>query len=275
MRFLRLSLMVVLMLVVAGDAFAGTCRNCGLVFEGKGVYCADCARRFEAERERAAKELVYVERVIRARRQYEKAVADLVAYYTAEGDARKADQAKHEKEDLGQVRKYDYILLAELLGPDLRPARSIAEADALYQDGLNYYNQFAWPSQKKRKYSLAMEKFTKLIKKYPESDRIDDAAYYLGRCCEKNSIRDYGQAILWYQRCYQWNPKTEHDPRYRVARVYDKKLGQRAKAVQFYNLVIRDSADEDCVQKAQGRIDALAKVAAAERVSAVTPPDEE
>jgi len=273
MRAFRVIATLALVLVVLSTAGAAACRNCGLVFDGEGDYCPDCARRFEAERERAMKELVYVERVAKARLEYERAIDELAKYYLAEGDAQKADDARREQADLKAVRKYDYLCLAELLGADLKPTRAIAEAETLYRDGLNYYEHFAWPWQKKDRYALAIQRFKELVKTYPESDRIDDAAYYLGRCYEKKYFKDYRRAITWYQRCFEWNPQTAFDPRYRIARIYDVKLEQRDKALRFYHLVVRDGSQSKRVEEAQRRIDALRKQALREREEAVTKPD--
>lgn len=273
MRPLTAVALMLCVLAAFGQAEAGTCRNCGLVFEGDGVYCADCARRFEAERERAAKELIYVEAVVKARRDYERAADELVHYYLTEGDVHKLAEARNELQDLQKVRKYDYIFLAELLSPDLSPKRSIAEAETLFRDGLNYYRQFAWPWQKADRYRSAILKFTELIRKHPESDRIDDAAYYLGRCYEKKSIGEYRRAVAWYERAYNWNPQNEHDLCYRIARIYDYKLGHRDKALVYYHLVVRDSGDRALVERAQRRIGTLQKSALDERQAAVTPPE--
>jgi len=272
MRILKIVAALILGMVVLSIADAGTCRNCGLVFEGDGHSCADCARRFEAERERAAKELVYVERVAKARREYEQAIDELVKYYIAEGDAQKVADARREQQDLKGVRKYDYLFLAELTSADLQPNRAIAEAEALFRDGLNYFEHFAWPWEKSDRYTLAITKFKELVSKYPQSDRIDDAAYYLGRCYEKKYFREYRRAVRWYQRCYQWNGKTEFDPRYRIAQIYDEKLDQRDKALRFYHLVVRDSGNRGRVTQAQKRIDLLRKKVVRERQAAVARP---
>jgi len=273
MRSLKVVAALIVAVLVLTIADAGTCRNCGLVFEGEGQYCADCARRFEAERERAAKELLLVERVAKARREYEQAIDELVKYYLEEGDAQKVADARREQQDLKRVPKYDYLFLAELAGADLKPTRSIAEAEALFRDGLNYFEHFAWPWQKADRYGLAIEKFKELVRQYPDSDRIDDAAYYLGRCYETKFFREYRRAILWYQRCYQWNPKTDLDPRYHIAQIYDQKLDQRDKALAYYHLVVRDSGDSERVEEAQKRIDFLRKKVGRERQASVAKPE--
>jgi len=79
---------------------------------------------------------------------------------------------------------------------------------------------------------LALRRYNQLIRKHPSSDRIDDAAYRAGRICEH--FKDYTIAILYYQRAYQWDPKTAYPARYRRACILDEHMHRRAEALKLY-----------------------------------------
>jgi len=84
---------------------------------------------------------------------------------------------------------------------------------------------------------LAKDKFDALITNYPESDKIDDAAYRAGRIYDH--FGDYRIAALYYQRTFQWNEKTRYPARSRAAYVMDKRLNEKEKALTFYQLAYK------------------------------------
>ena len=130
-----------------------------------------------------ATEVDLVEEMARHRQSYEQYLRALISYYNESGYRDKAVWAERELKDLRMVKKYRYLVDAEIPGPSLEPRDSIAEADSLYEDGLNYMKQgghgvpLLYDSKKMK---LALEKFNELIQKFPTSDKIDDAAFYAG-----------------------------------------------------------------------------------------------
>ena len=71
-----------------------------------------------------------------------------------------------------------------------------------------------------------------LIKQYPTSDKIDDAAYMAGEIHEW--FKDYSIAALYYKRAFQWDPQTPYPARYRAANLLDHQLFERDQALQLY-----------------------------------------
>ena len=53
--------------------------------------------------------------------------------------------------------------------------------------------------------------FQQILTSYPESDKIDDAAYRLADMYEGKSYKQYRRAEVYYERCFQWNPNTQFD----------------------------------------------------------------
>jgi tetratricopeptide (TPR) repeat protein len=84
---------------------------------------------------------------------------------------------------------------------------------------------------------LALDKYNQLIKKYPTSDKIDDAAFRAGGIYEY--FKDYTIALLYYQRAYQWDPDTIHPARFKAAYILDKRLHRRAEALELYQQVAK------------------------------------
>jgi TolA-binding protein len=69
---------------------------------------------------------------------------------------------------------------------EVKPAQSIPEADALYSRALKIHDEVrliplagALP-QNKEKARQALALFKKLLKDYPTSDKVDDAAFFCG-----------------------------------------------------------------------------------------------
>jgi len=203
-------------------------------------------------------EVGLVEAVARARKAYDRALKALKDFYAARGTSHKIEWADSEIAAFEKVPKVQYLIVAELAGPDLRPTQSIEAADQLYTEGLDYKNYPAFPPGKKEYLKVALEKFRTIIEKYPQSDKIDDAAFRTGEIYGGWYFQDWARAVQAYQRCWEWNPKTEHPALFNAAKIYDERLKNRVKAVELYNRVVAEyTRDEAKVNEAQNRLRAL------------------
>lgn len=202
-------------------------------------------------------EVGLAEEVSRTRKAYTRALTALRDFYMARGTVTKIEWASSELEALDKVPKIQYLSIAEVAGPNLRPVRRIEAADQLYEEGLHYKEYPSFPPAKKDYLKIALEKFQTIIEKYPESDKIDDAAFRLGEICGGWYFNDFARAVESYQRCWQWNPQTEHPALFNAAKIYDEKLKNRVKAVELYNRVVAESPNEDLRKQAADRIKAL------------------
>jgi tetratricopeptide (TPR) repeat protein len=118
--------------------------------------------------------------------------------------------------------------------------KDIPEANKLYQQGLN------WKSEKgtfnrKEFYTNAINCWTEMIEKYPESDKCADAAYLTGDLCDNFSIKDYTKAEKYYQLSLAYNPNIKNDVRWRMAVLHDEQLKNFAKARVAYELVVNSN----------------------------------
>ena len=70
-----------------------------------------------------------------------------------------------------------------------------------------------------------------------DTDKIDDAAFFAGEIY-KEYFNDNLRAVQYYQRCWEWNPQTDHPARFQAAVVYDYRLHDRDRALELYQQVL-------------------------------------
>jgi len=175
-----------------------------------------------------------IEQMAIDRQAYRNGLESLIAYYSRTGNGMKLTWAKNEMKKLNKVPQYNYLIEASVAPANLRASTSIAEADLIYMDALRFEKKarelIVFTNENDLR--MAMYKYNQLIRKYPSSDKIDDAAYKIGGICEY--FKDYTIALLYYQRAYQWDPKTVYPARFKAAYLLDKRLHRRAEALKGY-----------------------------------------
>ena len=110
-----------------------------------------------------------------------------------------------------------------------------SDANALYAEAVRIEERAGGPLMVAKDESLlrkALDKYNQFISKYPNSDKIDDAAFRMAGIYEY--LKDYTNAVKNYQRTYQWNPQTPTTARFKAAYLLDTQLGRRAEALQIY-----------------------------------------
>jgi len=192
-------------------------------------------------------EVDLVEEMILHRTMYARYLKALVQYYSEHGNDEKATWARTELNDLRRVKPYSYIKDAEIPSKELRPSTSISEADKLYQEGLDLMKKGghgvpALYNQETMKQALA--KFKELIDRYPDSDKIDDAAFFIAEIHKEYfEEKDNTIALEWYKRAIEWNPKTPYPVRFQIAVLYDHRLHEREESLKWYNRVLTEEPD--------------------------------
>ena len=141
---------------------------------------------------------------------------------------------------------------------------SIPEADALYEEALQLEKKevnlflFSASAINEKRLRLAFQKYDELIKKYPSSDKIDDAAYKAGEICE--DLKDYSRAVFYYKRVIEFEKNTLYPARFKAAYILDKKLYKRSEALMLYKQAIeKDSLQRQEADFAQRRVRELSK----------------
>ncbi|MEK6799840.1 MAG: hypothetical protein AABZ12_12815 [Planctomycetota bacterium] len=193
-------------------------------------------------------EVDLVEDVLAKRIAYHKSLEDLQGYYREHGAATKESWAGFELQSARKIKQFKYLLDSEVPSAALRPTDSVAEADAMYEEGLQLMRKggHGVPILFRRKLMVeASEKLKFLVEKYPASDKIDDAAFMLGEI-HKEYLKDQeALAVRWYERAWAWDAKTPHPARFQAAVIYDYRLHDRDRALELYRAVLSDEPDLD------------------------------
>jgi len=180
-----------------------------------------------------------VEQMVANRQGYRGGLEALKEYYTKEGNNMKLTWVQKELAALDGMPQYNYIVEASIAGPDLKATSSLHAANYLYEDGLRL--------EKKAKELIvivddskllqALDRYNELIRMYPTSDKIDDAAYRAADIYEH--FHDYTIAVLYYQRAHQWDPQSPYPALYRAAYILDRRLHRYAEALELYQQAIK------------------------------------
>lgn len=219
--------------------------------------------------------------VVRLRTHYVAALNDLREYYDAAGDERKLDWCHAEIAQMSRVKPRPYVQDVAIAEFDLRAAQSISEADKLYDQALSRMQQGGYgqaaqsltraasasstgakdkstPPSESPQLIEAYDLFVQLIDRFPQSDKIDDAAFCCGEIikeCFPNRTRD---AIRWYDRCVRWDSQTPHPAKLQIAVLYDFRLNDPVAALANYHAAVnRKGAGPDEVAVASARIESL------------------
>ena len=204
-------------------------------------YLADLKAKLAAVNTEALGQSDIVESLVGYRRAYRKSLESLVGVLEGAKDVKQWTLAKRELKDLISVNKYMYLRDADTPGVELRAKDEIAAAEKLYTQALELKKKSKRVLVDKYKTQLAMEGFRRLIREYPSSERIDDAAYQIGELCRDN-LKNYQRAIRWYECVVAWDPDTQVQANLRIAQIYDRHLVNRLTALDYYGRALKIEA---------------------------------
>lgn len=202
-------------------------------------------------------EVDLVESVLSHRNQYRRDLSRLHEYYRRHGDTTKADWAAFELKGLKTVKQFKYFLDAEIPPEDLKATESVPEADAMLDRGLELMREggHGVPAFYRESNMVeAANMFRTLVELHPASDKIDDAAFYLGEIHRQYLPRQEFLAAQWYERATSWDPSTPHPARFRAAVIYDDLLRDHAHALELYQGVLAHGKDAGHARHATRRI---------------------
>lgn len=204
----------------------------------------------------ASGDIELVEKLLVARKDYQKALENLRAQYLQVGDIKRAKMAEEELRQYHRVAKHPFRLELDVPPPTLQSAANVPEANKLFTRALTFKDKgfgMDYVDNQRRAEILLQE----LLTRYPQSNKISDTAYNLGDIYESKPYRQYDRAAMYFERAFQWNPATTSDARLRAARIYDKHLQERARAIELYREVTTHDTDARRMQEAQKRLTEL------------------
>ncbi|MCB9852867.1 MAG: hypothetical protein H6819_07205 [Phycisphaerales bacterium] len=189
-----------------------------------------------------------VEDMMAARQAYIDRLIELERVYLESGNTEKANWARRQRELTEKVEVYPYLSEdPPEKSSQVAPIESIPEADRLYEEAYALYDTFVgvpfigFTKLNTKDARTAEEKFRTILREYPTSDKVDDAAYYCG-VIYKEFLReddpDNQLALRYFKWALELDPKTPHAARFDMAVVYDYRLHDRARAIELYHEVL-------------------------------------
>jgi tetratricopeptide (TPR) repeat protein len=211
-------------------------------------------------------EVELVEAVLKARKDYWTSLDKLRQHYVAVNEIEKARWVEDELRSYHRMMKYSYRLdIKDVPPPTLQPKQNITEANTLFRRAIEYkgHGEGETYIDNQRRAEILLQA---ILEKYPESDKIAEAAYHLGDIYENYRPRpQYERAAAYYERSFQWNKASATDARLRAARIYDRDLKMLDKAKELYRAVMNHDTNPARVAEAEKRLTELSGGAPAPR----------
>ena len=195
-----------------------------------------------------------VERLLASRKEYQSSLIALYEHYAKAGDREHAKWVEEELKSYHLLPKPSYRLDIQDVPPATLEAKiNVKEANDLYREAMEYKGRGIGTDfllNQKRSELLLQQ----ILSKYPTSDKIADVAYALGELYSNRPFRQYDRAAAYYHRSYQWRRGGPTDALLRAAKLYDKELNERAKAIDMYREEIAHDTDPTRIREAERRL---------------------
>ena len=198
-----------------------------------------------------------VERVIAARKEYQQSLVALYDHYTKAGDRERAKWVEEELRAHHLAHKPSYRLdILDVPPASLEAKVNVKEANDLYRQAMVYKDKGLGTDYvlNQRRAELLLQE---ILQKYPNCDKIADVAYELGDLYEGRAFKQYDRAAAYFERSAQWRKGGRTDAVMRAARLYDKQLNERAKAIELYRQEIASDTEPTRLKEAEKRLGEL------------------
>lgn len=200
-----------------------------------------------------------VERVHAARKEYVSSLVAIYDYYVRNGDPQRAKWAEDELKAYHLAWKPSYRLdILDVPSKDLKPEQNIREANDLFKLAKQYKDKSGGSGTD---YILNQKRaellFQEILQRHPNSDKLADVAYELAEQYEGRAFKQYDRAAAYFERSFQWRRGSRSDGRIRAARLYDRVLNERSKAIEAYRDVMQHDTDTAHIKEAERRLNEL------------------
>jgi TolA-binding protein len=223
---------------------------------GVTLWVAGAPRAQSPQAPKDAQDLEMVQKLLLLRKDYQKTLEQLRAQYLQTGDLERAKWAEEELRQWHRISRHAFRLDLDVPPPNLTGDVNVPEANKLYARAFGYKDKgFGNDYLDNQRRSEIL--FQDLLTRYPQSDKISDTAFMLGDIYESKAYKQYRRSAAYFERCFQWNAKTHFDARLRAARIYDRQLNERQKAIELYREVVNRETDQKRTGEAERRISEL------------------
>jgi TolA-binding protein len=203
---------------------------------------------------KAAGDAELVERVVSARKEYQQSLVALYEHYSKVGDRERAKWVEDELKAYHLMTKPSYRLdILDVPPANLEAKVNVKEANDLYKQAMEYKDRGVGTDYtlNQRRAELLLQE---ILQKYPNSDKIADVAYQLGDLYEGRAFKQYDRAAAYFERAVSWRKGSRTDALIRAARINDKVLNERAKAIDLYRRVIDTDTESARIKEAEKRL---------------------
>jgi len=249
MRHSSLFLCMLCLVLITPAALAKFCVSCGYENMDEARFCVDCGAGFKVSEAKPDKideideiALEMREDVEAARSDYLDMLIQLEDYLLMEDKKEEAAKVKAEVEAVSGGTPAAVAVASE--SPELL-ARALFEFAAIYRESF---------LKKEQRYKTALEAYEELLLLFPKSSYADETAYWIGDMYASKYMHDLDKSRSYFQKCADWNPDTELDPRFRIGQIYEKQIVDFEEAVRYYRKASKESANPRVRKKALSRI---------------------
>jgi hypothetical protein len=201
-------------------------------------------------------EQTLVKAVHTARDEYQASLERLRGFYVRSKNVEMQYWVEQELSQYHMMVKDPYILEFDLPSKDLKPNQNIAEANKILADARAHLERPTFTETEKN-YHRAELLLRRLINDYRQSDKLDDACYYLGEIYSSKYFEQYRRSVGYYERVFWYDPATNYPARLKAALVYEKQLNDHERAKQLFQDVLQRHTDPAQTREARRHLEKL------------------
>lgn len=219
--------------------------------------CSSCNKQYPAYDTLSREEQLLLN-VTKTRKSYKRALWELVQFYKTIGNHTRLKAAQKELNSFYRSPQplYNLHFANE---KTVQPNQEIPVASALFEEGKALKNSYDIIN-KKAKLTMALEDFSRIINEYPQSNKVDDAAFEIAEIYSGFFFKEYEWAAENYVKSHRWNPESGRSALYLAAKIYDKKLDDYSKAAQLYREAAESSPTIKLRRISKKRAEELARL---------------
>ncbi len=198
-----------------------------------------------------------VRNVYDTRKKYQESLERLRSYYSQISHEENTVWVEKELTGYHLNLKSPYILDMDLPATTLKPGKNDTKANRMFREALDWLNRPGLDREENTKRAEIL--LQRILQEHKESDKIDEACYYLGEIYSSRYFQMYRRAVAYYERVFLYEPDTNLDARLRAANIYERNLGNSQQAISLYQQILSREIDPDQTREARRRLDLLTK----------------
>jgi tetratricopeptide (TPR) repeat protein len=195
--------------------------------------------------------------VAEARKAYQASLERLRSYYSQISHEENRYWVEKELTDYHLAVKAPYILDMDLPPTSLKASKNDTKANRIFREAIDWLNRASIDKEENTKRAEIL--LQRILRDHKDSDKIDEACYYLGDIYSSKYFQMYRRAVAYYERVFLYQPDTNLDARLRAASIYERHLGNSQRAITLYQEILSREIDPEQTREARRRLDLLVR----------------